>query len=81
MANYMTIIDKTTKKALISAQKDEITSYYIYKKLASIVKDTHKSEILLRIAKAEKEYYKFLKELTRKDISASKYVIIPQLIE
>ena len=69
----MTIIDKTTKKALISAQKDEITSYYIYKKLASIVKDTHNSDILLRIAKAEKEHYKFLKELTRRDVSANKW--------
>ena len=75
MVNYMTIIDKTTKKALISAQKDEITSYYIYKKLASIIKDPHNSEILLRIAKAEKEHFKFLKELTRKEISANKWKV------
>lgn len=47
-------------KILIS-QKNEITEYYVYAKLAERVKDAKNSEILIQISKDEESHYNFWK--------------------
>jgi VIT1/CCC1 family predicted Fe2+/Mn2+ transporter len=53
-------------------QKDEITEHYIYKNLASSVKDAHNSEILARMSREEKSHYDTWKRYTGIDIGPDK---------
>ena len=53
-------------------QKDEITEHYIYKNLASSVKDAHNSEILARMSREEKNHYNTWKKYTGIDIAPNK---------
>lgn len=60
---------------LISAQRNEITEHFIYKKLAQSTKDAHNREILLHISKDELRHYDFWKKLTGKDVKPNKLKI------
>ncbi|MGI6575355.1 MAG: VIT1/CCC1 transporter family protein [bacterium] len=61
-------IDADTMKALQKAQKNEITEYHIYLKLASYIKDKHNSKILQQIARDELRHHDELKMFTRTDM-------------
>jgi len=68
-------IDETTRKILIKSQKDEITEYYLYNKLASVTKNEENSKILRDIAKDEKEHYDFWKKYTGEEVKPKKLKI------
>lgn len=55
-------------KLLAKAQKNEITEYNIYKKLAQKTKDSHNKDILERIASDEIRHYTTIKSITNKEI-------------
>ena len=57
-------LDAETMKSLQTAQKNEITEYHIYLKLASYIKDEHNSKILQQIARDEHRHYHELKKFT-----------------
>ena len=57
-------LDAETMKSLQTAQKNEITEYHIYLKLASRVKDEHNSGILRQIARDEHRLYHEQKKFT-----------------
>ncbi|MCP6718192.1 MAG: VIT1/CCC1 transporter family protein [Patescibacteria group bacterium] len=61
-------LDKKTKKEILTAQRNEITEYLIYKKLSESAKNLHNKEVLKRISDDELRHYDFFKKYTGKDI-------------
>ncbi len=61
-------MDKKTKKIALTAQKNEITEYFVYEKLAQTVKEPHNKEVLENISRDELKHYNFWKEYTAQDI-------------
>ena len=57
-----------TIRQLLQMQKEEITSYRTYSRLAKIVKDEHNSATINRIANEESRHYDIIKKYTNKDI-------------
>jgi VIT1/CCC1 family predicted Fe2+/Mn2+ transporter len=54
---------------LIAMQRDEITEYHIYKKIAAVQKDPRNRDVLTRIAEDELRHYAVWKRYTRQDVS------------
>src|SRR5574341_1382241 len=54
---------------LLAMQKDEITSYHTYLRLADITRDEHNSETLRKIAGQEQRHYQTWKGYTHADVS------------
>lgn len=61
------------KKLVMNEQRDEITSHYIYKKVANKIRDKHNSEILLKISNDELKHYNQLKEITGEEIKPNMF--------
>ena len=57
---------KETLKKIHEAQNNEITEYYIYKKLSEKIKDQSNAEILKKIAEDEKNHHDLFTEYTGK---------------
>ncbi|MGM0409514.1 MAG: VIT1/CCC1 transporter family protein [Bacillota bacterium] len=68
-------LDQRTYDILIESQKNEITEYYIYNKLAKVEKNEKNSELLREIAEDEKEHYDFWKKYTNKEVKANRIKI------
>lgn len=66
--------DKIEQKVL-NLQKNEITEHFIYLKLSEKIKDPHNKEILIRLSKEEREHYKKLREISKREINESKFKI------
>ncbi len=64
-------LDKSTREELVRAQRNEITEYRIYRKLADYVEDEANSEIMREIAEDELEHYNFWKEYTGEEVKPS----------
>ena len=60
---------------LLKAQKNEITEYHIYTKLADSIKDEHNSSVLRKIGNDEKAHYEIWKKFTGKDVKPAKWKI------
>lgn len=50
-------MDPKIRRMLLTAQKNEITEYHIYRKLAQSVKDDKNKEVLEQIANEELKHY------------------------
>lgn len=61
---------------LLSIQKNEITEYYVYKKMAEYSKDEKHKEILIKIANEELEHYSILKKITGRDVLPDSFKIM-----
>ena len=61
------VIDK-----LLFLQKDEITSYHTYHRLAKAIKNEDNSQILNRIANEELNHYQVWKRYTKKEVKPNK---------
>ena len=57
---------------ILQQQQNEITEHQIYKKLASLAKDKHNRDILLKISREEKAHYDFWKKITGKELRPNK---------
>lgn len=68
-------ISPETRKQLIVAQRNEITEYYIYKRLAKSMKDQENAKILDNIAEDELKHYNIWKEYTGREVNPSKVYI------
>lgn len=68
-------MDKKVLKKIIISQKNEITEYHIYKKLAATLKDRENREVLEKIADDEMRHYKMWKTFTKKDVTPYKFKI------
>jgi VIT1/CCC1 family predicted Fe2+/Mn2+ transporter len=69
------LLDGSLRKAILTAQRSEITEHFIYEKLAQSIKDPHNSEILRRISGDELAHYNFWKKYTGEDVKPSKLKI------
>ncbi len=66
------MLDIETRKAVTTAQRNEITEYHIYKRLAESIRDPHNSKILERISREELEHYNFWKRFTERDVKPNR---------
>ncbi len=60
-------ISKEVKQKILLSQKNEITEYHIYKKLAEKA-DKNNSRILIKIAEEERNHYNIWKRFTGEDV-------------
>ena len=63
------MMDEKLKKKLLSFQKNEITEYFIYNKLAETIKDRNNKDVLRRIADDELRHYNSWKKYSEVEIS------------
>ena len=69
-------MDKETLSILKKMQKNEITEYNIYYKLASrLKKDDPNKKVLTQVAEDEKNHYSQIKEITKLNIKPNKFKI------
>lgn len=63
-------------RALLKAQKSEITEHHIYSRLGKTIKDSKNSDVLKTIAKDEKRHYEFWKHHTGRDVKPSRWKVL-----
>ena len=68
-------ISPEVRKQLIIAQRNEITEYHIYKRLAARIKDNHNARVLNDIAEDELSHYNIWRKHTARDVSPSSWDI------
>jgi VIT1/CCC1 family predicted Fe2+/Mn2+ transporter len=68
-------MSKPVNPAYIEQQRNEITEYAIYQKLAELSKDSKNREILLNISKDEKRHYDFWRTITGIDVEPNNRTI------
>lgn len=68
-------ITKEIRKKLLCFQKNEITEYHIYMKLARRIKPIKNSQILEKIATDELKHYKDWQKHTKQEVKPSKWKI------
>jgi VIT1/CCC1 family predicted Fe2+/Mn2+ transporter len=73
-------MDKTdlspeVRKELTQSQKNEITEYHIYNKLADVTRDRENSELLRKIASEELAHYNFWKKYTGEEVKPNRFKI------
>jgi len=72
------------EEVLLEAQRNEITEYYVYKRLAELAKGPTR-DLLLKIAQEEFEHYQKFRDLTGKELSpdwgkVKKYTLLAKLL-
>jgi VIT1/CCC1 family predicted Fe2+/Mn2+ transporter len=67
-------ISENVKQKILLSQKNEITEYHIYKKLAENA-DTENRKILLKIAEEELNHYNIWKKFTGTDVKPDRFKI------
>jgi VIT1/CCC1 family predicted Fe2+/Mn2+ transporter len=70
------MMSKTVERAILRAQRNEITEYNIYKRLATVTKDSHNKEILNKIAEEEMKHYDQFKEWSKREVKPSRIIVI-----
>lgn len=65
-------ISNELKEMLLKEQKNEVTGYLLYSKIAKRTKDVNNKEILQRIAEDEKKHYNQFKELTKVEVKVNR---------
>lgn len=68
-------IDETTKSMMRKYQKNEITEYHIYRRLAKVVKGSENKKILERIAEDEMRHYNQWRTCTNTDIKPNMFKV------
>lgn len=68
-------ISPEVRQQLIFAQREEITEYHIYSKLAGQIRDEENKKVLTRIAADELKHYKIWSAYTNKEVSPSQWEI------
>lgn len=63
------------QRAILAAQKNEISEYFIYRKLAAWTHDSRNREVLEKIAEDEHAHYEFWKKHTGKEVTPSRLKI------
>lgn len=61
------------ESSVLIAQKEEITGYTIYSKLAKVEKDPHNARLFEEIAEQEMKHYNLLKDISGVDVEANKW--------
>lgn len=64
-----------TLRALLRAQRNEITEYHIYTRLARATPDPHNRSVLERIAQDEQAHYHFWQRYTRQEVAPNAWLV------
>lgn len=68
-------LDKETERIVLTAQRNEITEHFIYRKLAKSIRDPHNRDILTRIADDELRHHNYWKSLTQQEVRQARWKI------
>ncbi len=73
-----------TRNRLLEAQRNEITEYHIYNRLAGVTSDDENRKVLREIARDEKRHYDVWRKYTKQDVEPSrssiwKYYLVSRL--
>jgi len=74
-------VDQKIFNATLTIQRNEITEYYIYTRLAEICKDPHNAEILRTVAKEELTHSEYWKGKTGVDVGPNRFKIFLTVIK
>ncbi|HOB16409.1 MAG TPA: VIT1/CCC1 transporter family protein [Defluviitoga sp.] len=79
------MVEEEIMNKLLIFQKNEITEYMIYKKIANSIKDEQNKKILEEIAEEELKHYNILKNYTQTDVKPNKlkvtfYVLLSKIL-
>ena len=66
------MLDRQTEKELLAVQRNEITEYFIYDRLAQATSDTHNRGVLKRISSDELRHHNLCNEYTCQDVKPIK---------
>lgn len=69
------MLEPDLQKKILKIQKNEITEYIVYKKLALLAKIKEHAEILEKISEEELRHYEFFKSLTEQETPADRFKI------
>lgn len=69
------MLGQETKRAILTAQRSEITEHFIYDKLSQSIGDAHNKRILKHISTDELKHYNFWKEHTQEDVEPDRLKI------
>jgi vacuolar iron transporter family protein len=69
------MIDDQTMAAILKGQRNEITEYHVYRKLADAAKDPGNKKLLRHIAKDEQRHYGFWKKYSKQDVEPNAWKI------
>lgn len=69
------MLDDQTSKAILTAQRNEITEARIYERLARSTTDPHNRDVLMRISKDEMRHYAFWKTHTGRDATPRPFAV------
>jgi len=75
MLHIINMLDLETRKTVLKAQGNEITEYYIYRKLASCLKEEGNKKILKEKAEDELRHYNFWKKYSGREVKPNKLKI------
>ncbi len=67
--------DRGLREKILDAQRNELTEYIVYKKLAAIVKNKAQAEVLEKISREELDHYGMFKAFTQKDAAPKKFKV------
>jgi vacuolar iron transporter family protein len=71
----MESLDDKTLGIILSAQKNEITEYSIYRRLSEATKDKHNKEVLKQISDDERDHYDFWRKYTARDVKPRRFKV------
>ncbi len=66
------VLDISTQAQVLTAQRNEISEYHIYRRLARAVRDVHNRQVLEQIADDELRHYHFWKGLSGAEVDANR---------
>ncbi|MBU0533844.1 MAG: VIT1/CCC1 transporter family protein [Candidatus Omnitrophica bacterium] len=69
------MLPEEIKSKILTAQRNEITEYFIYRKLSESIKEPQNKEILKHIAEDELKHYNIWKGYTKEELKPSKLSI------
>ncbi|MEM2927534.1 MAG: VIT1/CCC1 transporter family protein [Nitrososphaerota archaeon] len=69
------LLDDKIRKEIINIQENEISEYFIYKKLSNSIKDVNNKKILEQISNEELKHYNLWKEYTGEEVKPNKLKI------
>jgi len=67
------IADPKIEKAIIGAQRSEVTEHFVYRKLSESLKDPHNKSVLIQIADDELRHATFWKKYTGQDAKPKRW--------
>jgi VIT1/CCC1 family predicted Fe2+/Mn2+ transporter len=71
----MAVDSEQLRERLIDFQRNEITEYHIYTRLAERVSSEHNSAVLARIGEEELDHYRRIREVTEREVSPIRWKV------